>query len=135
MTFLADSTTCVRFSPTGTQWAAASSQGLLIYSLDESLSFNPLDLDMDVTPQAVMAAIREQQWAKAVVVCVLLSLCSSASIFLLRVLLSHSVLAPFRSQIALRLNDSSLLWRCLDLTPVHEIPLVVTSLPTHYLPR
>lgn len=49
-------TKCVRFSPTGRSWAAASTSGLLIYSLDELATFDPTDLDMDLTPQAVRAA-------------------------------------------------------------------------------
>ena len=47
---------CVRFSPTGRSWAAASTSGLLVYSLDEQATFDPTDLDMDLTPQAVRAA-------------------------------------------------------------------------------
>lgn len=47
---------CVRFSPTGRSWAAASTSGLLIYSLDEHATFDPTDLDMDLTPQGVRAA-------------------------------------------------------------------------------
>jgi len=35
------STRAVQFSPTGRSWAAASTEGLLVYSLDESLFFNP----------------------------------------------------------------------------------------------
>lgn len=47
---------CVRFSPTGRSWAAASTGGLLIYSLDEQATFDPTDLDMDLTSQGVRAA-------------------------------------------------------------------------------
>lgn len=47
---------CVRFSPTGRSWAAASTSGLLIYSLDEQATFDPSDLDLELTPQAVRAA-------------------------------------------------------------------------------
>lgn len=47
---------CVRFSPTGRSWAAASTSGLLIYSLDEDTLFDPTDLDIELTPQSVRAA-------------------------------------------------------------------------------
>lgn len=47
---------CVRFSPTGQCWAAASTSGLLLYSLDDQATFDPTDLDMDLTPQAVRSA-------------------------------------------------------------------------------
>jgi periodic tryptophan protein 2 len=43
---------CVRFSPTGRQWCAAATDGLLVYSLDEQAVFDPTDLDVDVTPDA-----------------------------------------------------------------------------------
>ncbi|KAJ2858697.1 U3 snoRNP protein [Coemansia erecta] len=43
----------VKFSPTGRQWAAASTEGLLIYSLDETITFDPYELDEDVTPDTI----------------------------------------------------------------------------------
>lgn len=41
---LSTSTKCVRFSPTGLQFAAASTEGLLLYSLDDALIFDPAEL-------------------------------------------------------------------------------------------
>lgn len=58
---------CVRFAPTGRSWAAASTSGLLIYSLDEQAAFDPLDLDMDLTPQAVREASERGEHLLAVV--------------------------------------------------------------------
>jgi hypothetical protein len=49
---------CVRFSPTGREWAAASPEGLLVYGLDEDLIFDPLDLDEAITPDAIRERIR-----------------------------------------------------------------------------
>ncbi|KAF5310759.1 hypothetical protein D9619_008179 [Psilocybe cf. subviscida] len=60
-------TKCVRFSPTGRAWAAASTEGLLIYSLDESVSFDPFDLSIDLTPQAVLEVLGEHEYLKALV--------------------------------------------------------------------
>lgn len=37
----------------GRAWAAASTEGLLIYSLDAGVVFDPLELDVDVTPARV----------------------------------------------------------------------------------
>ena len=62
---------CVRFSPTGRAWSAATTEGLLVYSLDESLTFDPFDLDEDVTPDAIAKALREKNYSKAVLVRVL----------------------------------------------------------------
>ena len=50
-------TKCIRFSPTGTGWAAASTEGLLLYSLNETLVFDPFDLDIELTPSSVRDAI------------------------------------------------------------------------------
>jgi len=58
-------TKCVRFSPTGTQWAAASTEGLLIYSLDDSATFSPFELTVDITSASVKDALREQLYSKA----------------------------------------------------------------------
>ncbi|ORY31612.1 WD40-repeat-containing domain protein [Naematelia encephala] len=50
-------TSCVRFSATGRSWAAASTEGLLIYSLDESTTFDPFDLSIDLTPDTVNSTL------------------------------------------------------------------------------
>ena len=49
--------TCVRFSPTGREWAACTTDGLLLYSLDEAAVFDPSDLDESVTPEAVQVRL------------------------------------------------------------------------------
>ncbi|KAG1736147.1 WD40-repeat-containing domain protein [Suillus paluster] len=60
-------TKCVRFSPTGRAWAAASTEGLLIYSLDDTVMFDPFDLTLDLTPQAVLNILAEGEYLKALV--------------------------------------------------------------------
>ncbi|KAJ7512782.1 WD40-repeat-containing domain protein [Mycena galericulata] len=60
-------TKCVRFSPTGRAWAAASTEGLLIYSLDDSITFDPFDLSIDLTPQAVLDVLSSREYLKALV--------------------------------------------------------------------
>ena len=57
----------VRFSPTGRVWAAASTDGLLIYSLDQSITFDPFDLDIDITPETTLETLAEQEYLKALV--------------------------------------------------------------------
>ncbi|KAF7689577.1 hypothetical protein HF521_012930 [Silurus meridionalis] len=57
----------LRFSPTGRNWAAATTEGLLIYSLDASLVFDPYDLDMDVTPNSIRRQLRKKEWTSAIV--------------------------------------------------------------------
>lgn len=60
-------TKCVRFSPTGRMWGAASTEGLLLYSLDETIGFDPFDLDMDITPTTVLETVANGEHLKALV--------------------------------------------------------------------
>ncbi|RHY31289.1 hypothetical protein DYB32_003624 [Aphanomyces invadans] len=54
----------VLFSPTGRSWAAATTEGLLIYSLDETLVFDPFDLDEDITPDTIRRTLAHQEFSK-----------------------------------------------------------------------
>ncbi|KAK9915110.1 hypothetical protein WJX75_004822 [Coccomyxa subellipsoidea] len=58
----------VALSPTGRSWAAATTDGLLLYSLDPGAMFDPTDLADDVTPQAARRAMREGAWLRALLV-------------------------------------------------------------------
>ncbi|KAF9653496.1 WD repeat protein [Thelephora ganbajun] len=60
-------TKCVRISPTGRAWAAASTEGLLIYSTDDTIAFDPFDLDIDLTPRAVLDTLASQSYLKSLV--------------------------------------------------------------------
>ncbi|KAI9316685.1 WD40 repeat-like protein [Dichotomocladium elegans] len=55
----------VKFSPTGRAWAAATTDGLMIYSLDDAILFDPFDLEIDITPEAVMEALEDQEYLRA----------------------------------------------------------------------
>ncbi|KAJ3109064.1 hypothetical protein HDU97_009182 [Phlyctochytrium planicorne] len=58
----------VRFSPNGRTWAAASTEGLLIYSLDDAIMFDPYDLQIDITPESIQEALVESKdYLKALV--------------------------------------------------------------------
>uniref|UniRef100_H3CZ41 PWP2 small subunit processome component n=1 Tax=Tetraodon nigroviridis TaxID=99883 RepID=H3CZ41_TETNG len=57
----------LRFSPTGRSWAATTTEGLLIYSLDGTMVFDPYDLDLDVTPLSIRQQLRRQEWASAII--------------------------------------------------------------------
>lgn len=57
----------VAFSPTGRAFCAASTEGLLIYSVDTTVAFDPFDLDVDVTPQTTLATLSRREWLKALV--------------------------------------------------------------------
>ncbi|KAK2089791.1 U3 snoRNP protein [Saguinus oedipus] len=58
--------TSVRFSPTGRCWAATTTEGLLIYSLDTRVLFDPFELDTSVTPRRVREALRQHDFTRAI---------------------------------------------------------------------
>ncbi|RHZ62420.1 hypothetical protein Glove_340g34 [Diversispora epigaea] len=60
-------TKCIKFSPTGRSWAAASTEGLLIYSLDEMLIFDPFDLEIEITPTTILSTLRSCDFLKALI--------------------------------------------------------------------
>ncbi|CAK8686566.1 unnamed protein product [Clavelina lepadiformis] len=57
---------CVRFSPTGREWAAVTTEGLLIYSLDANFTFDPFDLDIDITPENIRKEIKNKEYSKSI---------------------------------------------------------------------
>jgi len=57
----------VAFSPTGRAFCAASTEGLLIYSLDNTFQFDPFDLDIDVTPSTTLDTLAQKNYLKALV--------------------------------------------------------------------
>ncbi|XP_072171580.1 periodic tryptophan protein 2 homolog [Diadema setosum] len=56
---------CVRFSATGRQWAATTTEGLLVYSLDTNMTFDPYDLTLSLTPAVVRSTLAKEEWAQA----------------------------------------------------------------------
>ncbi|EMG48949.1 PWP2 Periodic tryptophan protein 2 [Candida maltosa Xu316] len=59
--------TSVEFSPTTSAFAAASTEGLLIYSINQEVVFDPFDLDVDVTPESVLESLNEKEYLVALV--------------------------------------------------------------------
>lgn len=97
--------TGVAFSPTGNAFCAASTEGLLIYSLDYTLQFDPFDLNMEITPASTLAVLQnDKDYLKALVM-------------------------------AFRLNEAGLVKRVFEAIPYTDIPLVVEHFPTVYVPR
>ncbi|KAK0752155.1 WD40-repeat-containing domain protein [Schizothecium vesticola] len=97
--------TGVAFSPDGTSFCAASTEGLLIYSLDSTVQFDPFDLNMEITPASTLAVLQqEKDYLKALVM-------------------------------AFRLNEAGLITRVFQAIPYTEIGLVVEHFPTVYVAR
>jgi periodic tryptophan protein 2 len=57
----------IQFSPTGQSWAAVSTEGLLVYTLDTGLVFDPYDLSQEVTPDGIVEAIADRKFSAALV--------------------------------------------------------------------
>lgn len=55
---------CVVFSPAGRSFGVACTEGLLVFSLDDSLVFDPFELGEDVTPAAARAALASRHYAR-----------------------------------------------------------------------
>lgn len=103
----------LRFGPTGTNWSAACTSGLLIYSLDAksasgmgggSEAFDPIDLDIDLTPDNVQLSLQDGQSLTAMIG-------------------------------ALRLGDAQLLVEVYENVKPKDINLVISQLPIMYLPN
>ena len=63
----------VKFSPTGRSWAAASTEGLIIFSLDDSLIFDPVDLEIEITPTSTIEALDQGDYLRALIMAFRLS--------------------------------------------------------------
>ena len=80
---------CVKFSSTGREWAAVTTEGLLCYGLDEDLIFDPIALTEDVTPSAVSKCVKSHQFGQGLVMALLLN---EAPLIELVVVLEHGEL-------------------------------------------
>ena len=65
ITRLAARCACVRFSPDNRSWAAASTEGLVLFSLDEVTNFDPTGLELSTTPSAVVQAAERGDFGTA----------------------------------------------------------------------
>ena len=55
----------VAFSPTGRAFCAASTEGFFVYSLENTIHFDPFDLDISITPASTLQAIKEKNFLLA----------------------------------------------------------------------
>jgi len=58
--------TGVQFSPTGQSFAATTTEGLLVYSLDQMVTFDPFQLDVSVTPDLIHQAVTDREYLTSV---------------------------------------------------------------------
>ena len=65
ITKLAIRAACVRFSPDGRSFAVASTEGLMLYSIDDARQFDPTGLELSTTPLAVGLALSRAEYGRA----------------------------------------------------------------------
>lgn len=53
------------FCPSGRAWAAVTTEGLLIYSLDSGITFDPYDLSVDINPDSIEVALNNAHYSDA----------------------------------------------------------------------
>ncbi|XP_063709764.1 periodic tryptophan protein 2 homolog [Culicoides brevitarsis] len=57
----------VKFSPSGQSWSAATTEGLLIYSLDKGVVFDPYYLSLEVTPKSIRECLRNEEYSTSLI--------------------------------------------------------------------
>ena len=57
----------IKFSQTNRSWAVGTTEGIFVYSLDSSLNFSPLQLDMNITSKTAEEAFSSGSTLKALV--------------------------------------------------------------------
>ena len=57
----------LRFSPTGRSFSAVTTEGLLVYSLDRHLVFDPYLLETKITPRTIRQAVKKGAYSRALV--------------------------------------------------------------------
>ncbi|CAH6723075.1 periodic tryptophan protein 2 [[Candida] jaroonii] len=57
----------IKFNPTISAFAAGSTEGLLVYSVDNEILFDPFELDIDITPKTIIETLEEKDYLKALI--------------------------------------------------------------------
>ena len=96
------------FSPDGTQFACATTEGLLIYSLAQNLlnqtTFNPYDIDENVTIDGIINHLKQDNYLSGLIM-------------------------------SLKLNEEELIEKVYGCIPIESAPLISANFPTNYLFR
>lgn len=60
-------TRSVKFNPTGREFAAVTTEGLLVFSLDSRRMFDPVDLDPSINPKSIYRTLKKGEYSNALV--------------------------------------------------------------------
>jgi len=98
----------VQFSPDGTQFACATTEGVVIYSLASTLvennTFNPYEIDETVTIDNIISNVKQENFLSALI-------------------------------LSLRLNESEVIEKVFKCIPLESVRLISSSFPSNYLFR
>lgn len=126
--------TSLKFSPNGQQWASTTTEGLMIYSLDKGIVFDPYQISIEVTPKAARSLINKKEYSAALIMALKLNEAGllqeimekipSSDIDLVLASLSENFIHRTAEFIAAMLNSSHiefyLKWTCAILTKVGQ---------------
>ena len=58
----------VSFAPTGRAFCAATTEGLLMYGIDNAIQFDPFDLDLDITPANALSVLAKKDFTRSLII-------------------------------------------------------------------
>ncbi|EME32161.1 transducin family protein / WD-40 repeat family protein [Galdieria sulphuraria] len=58
----------VKFSPTGAMFAVVTTEGLILFSSEDSFVFDPVDLQMDATPENALYLYENKAYSSAIII-------------------------------------------------------------------
>jgi len=98
----------VVFSPAGTQFACATTEGLVVYSLASSLvenqTFNPYQIDETVTLDSIIANLKEENYSTALI-------------------------------LSLRMNEPEVIKQVFKCIPIESVKLICAHFPSNFVFR
>jgi hypothetical protein len=98
----------IKFCPFGNEWAVCTSEGVAVYSRKNYVTFDPIDLDTELTPESAIQAIKDaakgmdSNWLLPLVMC-------------------------------LHLNEFNLIQLACESIPKNDIEMVINNLPVVYI--
>lgn len=57
----------VKFSPSGQSWSAATTEGLMVFSLDKGVIFDPYYLSLEVTPKSIRECLKNEEYSTSLI--------------------------------------------------------------------
>ena len=93
----------VLFSPDGTQFACATTEGLVVYSLrNDNAVFNPVDIDENVTLDNIISGIKKEEYLTALLM-------------------------------SLKINELEVIEKVYKCIPIENVALISAHFPSNYL--